>query len=260
MLNVESNETVYARYSKMRSRFSKPDIAPPNSEQDKHHQIHLSYSVLCLASISTRQAMLLLKLILSSDAVSVTHNSSMAIPICMFVLSIWTLPIDHFAMQRNAMSILRADIALHLLRLVFSWSPSEVISSDFNVVVGKLAKLIIVHTEQLSFFRSTKVQARNIVDDQSQDCGHNEGIACGSQNVCNLDVKLLVVVIQPATVNDTCVDSVETDNVVGCEESVEEKPNHSCDTVLSEYVHAIIDTDPEFDYQMLVPRLYRGGV
>jgi hypothetical protein len=30
--------------------------------------------------------------------------------------------------------------------------------------------------------------------------------------------------------------------------------------VLSEYVHAIIDTDPEFDYQMLVPRLYRGGV
>lgn len=93
------------------------------------------------------------------------------------------------------------------------------------------------------------MQARDVVDDQSNDGRHNEGVAGTSEDIGDLDVELLVIVIQPATINH--VDSVEADDVVGGEEGVEEETDHACDAVLSEDIHAVIDTDPEFDYHYI---------
>ena len=223
--------------------------------------ISLQYSPIAFSlssTISTRQAVLLLNFILSSNPVSITLDSSMTVSICMPILPNRAMPIDHLAVLRNAVAILRVDAALGPRRLVLRRSPSQVISSNFNIIVSKLAELIIIHAEQFSFFGSSEVQAWDEVDDECEGGGHDECIGCSGNDVCDLDVQLLVVVVQPAAIDYACVDAVETDDVVCSEEGVEEEPDHSCDTVLSEHVHAVVDADPELDYKVLVPRINLG--
>jgi hypothetical protein len=45
----------------------------------------------------------------------------------------------------------------------------------------------------------------------------------------------------------TSVDSVKSNDVVGTEDAVEEKSNHSSDAVLSEHIEGIVNLDPELD-------------
>ncbi len=57
--------------------------------------------------------------------------------------------------------------------------------------------------------------------------------------------------VQPAAVDGTGADAVETDDVVCCEESVEDEADHAGDTVLSEHVHTVVDADPELDWKCI---------
>lgn len=52
---------------------------------------------------------------------------------------------------------------------VLGGGPGEVVAADLNVVVGKLAKLVVVQAEQLGFFRGAQVQAGYAVDDERDE-------------------------------------------------------------------------------------------
>lgn len=52
--------------------------------------------------------------------------------------------------------------------------------------------------------------------------------------------------VDPTTF-EICVDAVETDDVVGGEEGVEDKADHAGDAVLGEHIHTVVDADPELD-------------
>ncbi len=57
---------------------------------------------------------------------------------------------------------------------------------------------------------------------------------------------MLPVMVEPAT-RDTVIDAIESNNVIGAEESVEEETDHTSDTVLSEHIHTIVDANPELN-------------
>jgi hypothetical protein len=149
------------------------------------------------------------------------------------------------------------NIVLGSDRVALSGRPRQVVTTDLNVIVCEFTKLVIVHTEELSFFGGAKVEARDLVDDESDDGADDEGVGGAGDNVGNLDVHLLPVVHDPATFNR--VDTVETDDV-GCgKDTVEDETDHSGDTVLSEHIKGIIDLDPEFDCELLVAVISCGG-
>jgi len=148
------------------------------------------------------------------------------------------------------MTIAGVDVAFGLLWLVRCWSPGEVISANLNVVVCEFAQLVIIHTEQLSFFRSPEVQPRDEVDGVSEKGGDNESIGSAGHDVSNLDVKLLVVVVEPST-SDSVVDTIETNDVVCAEKCIEDESDHASDAVLSEHVHTVINSDPELDCKLV---------
>jgi len=136
-------------------------------------------------------------------------------------------------------------------------SPRKIVAADLNVVVCKLAELVIVHTEELSLLRGTEMQTGDGVDAVADDRSHRESVESAGENVCDLDVQLLVVLVQKASI-DTVVNSVETDNVVGTKETIENETNHACNTVLCENVHGIIDVDHVLDLGCVIAYDSRG--
>jgi hypothetical protein len=54
-------------------------------------------------------------------------------------------------------------------------------------------------------------------------------------------------VVDPTSIDETGRHAVQTNDVICSEEAIEEKTNHTCDTVLGEIVHAVVDADPELD-------------
>jgi len=115
--------------------------------------------------------------------------------------------------------------------------------------------LVVIHSEKLSFLRSTELKARDQVDAESEDGGHYKGIGAAGYNVGDLDVELFVVVVEPTTSDDSSVDTVEADNVVGAEKGVENEANDTSDTVLSEHIHTVVNADPELNCEELVLEL-----
>lgn len=130
--------------------------------------------------------------------------------------------------------------------LALSRSPCEVVTADLDVVVGELAELVVVHTEELGFFRCAQLEAGDLVDDEGEDGADDEGVGGYGDDVGDLLVDRGGLA-GDGTSGKAVVDSVESDDVVGTEDSVEEKTPHSSDAVLSEHIERIVDLDPELD-------------
>jgi hypothetical protein len=142
-------------------------------------------------------------------------------------------------------------------RIALSGRPRQVVTTDLNVIVCEFTELVIIHTEELSFFGGAEVEARDLVDDESNEGTDDEGVGGAGDYVGDLDVHLLPVVHDPATFDR--VDTVETDNV-GCgKDAVEDETNHSGDTVLSEHIEGIIDLDPELNCKLLAASISCSG-
>lgn len=171
---------------------------------------------------------------------AVTHDSSVG-------GSVWSVAVDHLAVLWDAVSVCGWDVALSLLGLVLGWGPGEVVSSDLDVIVGEFSELVIIHTQKLSLLRSTELETWDGVDAVGEDGGDDECVCGAGDDVGNLDVELLPVVVEPPTVDDTGVDTIETDYVVGGEEGVEDETDHTSDTVLSEDIEGIVNANPELD-------------
>lgn len=52
--------------------------------------------------------------------------------------------------------------------------------------------------------------------------------------------------VKPASIDQASRDAIETDDVVCCEQAVEDEPDHACDAVLGQVVHGIVDAEVEF--------------
>lgn len=133
--------------------------------------------------------------------------------------------------------------------LLLGRCPGQEVTADLDVVVGELAKLVVIHTEELGLLAGAQVQTGDEVDNLGENGREDKGVSAASHNVGDLDVKLLPVVVDPSAVNDTVVDAVQTNNVVGSEESVEDEANNTADTVLSEHIERVVDLNEKLDYE-----------
>lgn len=182
-----------------------------------------------------------------SHSMSVTADTSMCIArICLA----GSLALEHLTVLWDTVAVALRNGVLSIDGLALSWSPCEVVTANLNVIVGKLAQLVVIHTEELSFLGRTEMETRDLVDDEGEDGANCEGVRSSGN-----DVGDLLVDGRRSTGNgtscDAVVDTIETDNVVGGEKTVEEKTNHTGDTVLSEHIEGIVDLDPELDCEFI---------
>ena len=121
------------------------------------------------------------------------------------------------------------------------------LSLNSNVVVGKFSHLRIVDADDLCLFVATETEERNEVHDPQNDGlkegqrnftygmlgkpthGHDEGVGKTRYGKCQLNSKLSVVVIKPAT-RDHC-DAVSARNAGLSEKTSQQVANYSTDSV-----------------------------
>lgn len=143
-------------------------------------------------------------------------------------------------------AVLRDDnIAIRSL-LLLRRSPGKVVTADLDVVVGELSVLVVIHAEKLSLGGSTEVKAGNEVDGLGDESRDDKGIAAAGKDVDNLLVELSPVAVEEATLN-AHVDAIQADDVVGGEESVENKTDDATDGVFGEHIESIINAEVELD-------------
>ena len=149
-------------------------------------------------------------------------------------------------MLRDAVAVTLGYRVLAVEGVTLGRGPRKVVTADLDVVVGKLAELVVIHTKELSLLGSTKLEAGDLVDDKSEEGADDKRVAGTGENVDDL-----LVDGGPSTGDGTSrqcvVDTVETNNVPGTKDAVEEKTPHSSDTVLGEDIEGIVDLDPELD-------------
>jgi hypothetical protein len=161
------------------------------------------------------------------------------------------LALEHLAVLGDAVALALGNRVLAVEGLALCGCPGEVVAADLDVIVGKLAELVVVHAEELCLFRGAQVQAGDLVDDEGEDGRDGERIGGHGDNVCDLLVDCLRAAGQGAC-GQAVVDAVEADDVVGAEKAVEEESPHAGDAVLSEDIEGIVDLDPELDCWLLV--------
>lgn len=150
-------------------------------------------------------------------------------------------------MLMNTMSGLK-DITI-LSRLATLRAPGKEVSANLDVIVGELAMLVIVHTKEFGLLRSTKLKTRDEVNDLGNDGGHNEGVRRSTNNGSDLPANDNVVAVHESTCG-TSVDAVESDDRTASEESVENETNDTANTVLSEDIERVINSDEELDCEI----------
>lgn len=180
------------------------------------------------------------------NGVTITTNTSVLVA----AVLTWGLALKHLAVLGNAVALALGDAVLAVQRLTLRRCPGEVVATYLNVIVCKLAKLVIVHTQKFSFLRSAKVQAGNLVDDEGEDRADDEGVYGAGDNIGNLLVDGRCGA-GDGTTGQTVVDAIKADDVICAEDTVEEESPHSSDAVLSEDIERIVNADPELDYEVI---------
>jgi len=115
---------------------------------------------------------------------------------------------------------------------------------DTNVIVGKLSHLRIINTDDFAFLISAKPETRDEMHDPADDRGHYEGITETGARVRELDAKLAPIVIEPATSDDS---AVESGNRGLGEEGSHEVADDTTDTVRGEDIETVIVLEDEFE-------------
>ncbi|KAI7288143.1 ammonium transporter [Hortaea werneckii] len=157
------------------------------------------------------------------------------------------LALEHLAVRGDTVAVALGDLVGFVLRVGLGGRPGQVVAADLDVVVGELAELVVVHAEQLGFFGGAQLQARDPVDDVSDQGADHEGVGAAGYNVRDLDVHEFPVVLDPAAGEGAGVDAVETRDVVGGENGVEEEADNTRDTMLGEDIHRVVNLDPVLD-------------
>lgn len=106
------------------------------------------------------------------------------------------------------------------MRVLLGRGPREEVAANLNVVVGELAELVIVHTEELGFLAGAEVHAGDYVDQLGNDGRHDEAVSGRGADISDLDVELLIVMVGPAS-DQPVVDAIETNDIARAEKGVE---------------------------------------
>jgi len=185
---------------------------------------------------------LLVLSLLVGDTVSVSL-SDLAVAVLTGLLAL-----EHLAVSDDTVALALRDVVALLGLLASSGRPGEVVTADLHVVVGELAELVIVHTEELSLLRCAEVKTRDVVDAVGDQSADDERVGSARDDVGDLLVQRREVAAEETTARRRDLRAAtETDDVVGAEEGVEKKTPHASDTVLSEHIHRVIDLDPVLD-------------
>lgn len=152
--------------------------------------------------------------------------------------------VNHVSVLLNA--VLGLEGLAVLSRLVALGAPSKEVTANLNVVVGELAVLVIVHTQELGLLGSAELEARDEVDCLSNESRDDKGICAGGDNGSDLPAHDNVVSVKE-TANERAVHTVEANDLVGGEEAVEDEADNATDVMLSEDVEGIVDADEELD-------------
>lgn len=75
------------------------------------------------------------------------------------------------------------------------------LAGKLYVVIGELADLSVVDTEDLGFLRGTERKTWDKVHDSEDDAGATEGVDTARDGVCQLVAELHPVVVEPAAVD-----------------------------------------------------------
>lgn len=162
-----------------------------------------------------------------------------------------SLALEHLAVLGNAVPLAVRDRVLAIHRLALCRGPRKVIAANLDVIVGKFAELVVVHAEEFGFLGCTEIEAGDLVDDKGEKSTDGKGICSDGHNVSNLLVNGLGSSSNGATCN-AGVDTVESDDIVGSKDAVDEQSPHASDAVLSKDIKGVVNLDPEFDYMLLV--------
>lgn len=164
------------------------------------------------------------------------------------------LALEHLAVLGDAVALALGNAVLAVHGLALSGCPGKVVTADLDVIVCELAELVVVHTQELSLLGGAQVQAGDLVDDEGEDGGDDEGVHGAGDDVGDLLVDGFGGAGDGAS-GQAIVDTVEADNIVCAQDTVKEKSPHSSDAVLSEDIEGIVNADPELDCELLVCRL-----
>ena len=81
-----------------------------------------------------------------------------------------------------------------------------------DIIVGKLAELVVVDADDFCFLTSAQRQAGDEVHDEEDDARAEEGVGEAGDGVCELVAELDVVAVEPAAGNTG--EAVEVGDVV----------------------------------------------
>lgn len=115
---------------------------------------------------------------------------------------------------------------------------------DTNVVVGKLAKVGIIDTDNLGLFASSKSESRNKVHDPTDEGGDGKRPSGGSDNLGELVTELNVVVVWPSTID---LGTVESGDGSLSQESSHDGTDHTTYTVRGKDIESLVDTKQELE-------------
>ena len=156
-------------------------------------------------------------LLFETNTMPITSNGGVLLP-ALLAATLARFPAhDHIFLFRDAMSFMLREIDLALSRVRTRRRPRQVVPPDLDVIVSEFSELVIVHAQEFSFFRRSQVESWDVVDAIRQDEAYGKGPPSRGKDVSELDVKIAVIVVDPAAGNDACVDTVQSNNV-GCAE------------------------------------------
>jgi len=149
--------------------------------------------------------------------------------------------INHLTVRRDTMTISSSDRRIRVVMLLCR-CPSQIIPPNLNIIVGKLAELIVVHAQELGLLARAKLESGDLIDDEADEGGDDKSVRGAGNDVGELDVELLPLLVDEAA-HVIRVHAVEADDVVGAEQGIEDEADHAGDAMLSEYVHCVVDAD-----------------
>lgn len=162
--------------------------------------------------------------------------------------------LQHITMFIDSMSLCVTHLMTGFFtvsRLTLGWRPGEIISPDFNVIVCEFAELIVVHSQKLRLVGCAEMKTGDEVDNVGQQRRDDERISNASNDVGELNVELFVVVDDPTTssrtgdgIAYTGIDAIKTEDCIVTEEGVGHQSKNTGETVFSEDIHRVIDSDP----------------
>ena len=185
--------------------------------------------------------------LLRHHAMTITPNARLLVP-TRLAPTARVLALQHLVVLHDAMPLVHRHMTVFFARnVLLARRPGEVISAHLDVVVCKLAELVVVQTQQLGLLASAEVQSGDVVDDVGDDGGHDKGVGGRGDNVGDLDVHLAVIVVDPPARQNAGIDAVEADDVVCAKQCIKEETHHSRNAVLSKDVEGVVDVDEIFD-------------